>query len=203
MLGQNAYEVAKRLGVDPYDLMIEYAEKVPAGSEGLMFLPFLTGERAPFWNANARGVFFGISLHHKREHFIRAVLEGVIMGLFSVAIVLRDLTGPAKDIRASGGFARSNVWRQILSDIMGRELLVPESHEASALGAAVLAMYAIGEIDSLERVKDWIKITHRHEPNLQHTETYLQMFYMYERVYQKLKDEFDIIAEFQRNGSFK
>jgi gluconokinase len=119
-----------------------------------------------------------------------------------VAVALRDLAGPAKDIRASGGFARSPVWRQILSDIMGRELLVPESHEASALGAAVLALYALGEIDSLERIKDWITISHRHEPDLQVTETYLELFYMYERVYHKLKDEFDILAEFQRKGSF-
>ncbi|ARU61729.1 gluconokinase [Tumebacillus avium] len=195
-------EVAKRLGVDPYDLMIKYAEAVPAGSEGLLFLPFLSGERAPYWNANARGMFFGISLSHKREHFIRAVLEGVIFSVFSVGVALRDLAGPAKDIRASGGFARSPLWRQILSDVMGRELLVPESHEASSLGAAVTALFAIGEIDSLNDVKEWIQIRHRHEPNLKNTETYLQLFYIYERVYQKLKDEFDIIAEFQRSGTF-
>jgi gluconokinase len=195
-------EVAKRLGKDPYELMIEYAEKVPAGSEGLLFLPFLSGERAPYWNANARGTFFGISLHHKREHFIRAVLEGVVMGVFSVGVALRDLAGKASDIRASGGFARSPVWRQILSDIMGREVLVPESHEASALGAATLALYAVGAIDRLEQIKDWITVSHRHEPNLQNTEVYLQLYYMYERLYEKLKDEFDIIANFQRKGSF-
>lgn len=195
-------EVAKKLGVDPYEIMIQYAEKIPAGSEGLLFLPFLSGERAPYWNANARGMFFGISLQHKREHFIRAVLEGVIMSVFSVGVALRDLAGPAKDIRASGGFARSPVWRQILSDVMGRELLVPESHEASALGAAVLALYGLGEIDSLERVKDWIHITHRHEPDLKNNANYMELFYMYERVYRKLESEFDIIAEFQRKGSF-
>lgn len=182
--------------------MITYAEKVPAGAEGLIFLPFLSGERAPYWNANARGVFFGISLHHKREHFIRAVLEGVIMSVFSVGAALRDLAGPAKDIRASGGFAKSAVWRQILSDVMGRELLVPESHEASSLGAAVLALYAVGEIDSLERIKGWVKITHRHEPNLANSETYQQLFYMYKRIYHKLEDEFEMIAEFQKKGSF-
>ncbi len=89
-------ETAKRLGIDPYDLMIDIADKVPAGSEGLLFLPFLSGERAPFWNPNARGTFFGISLRHKREHFIRAVLEGVIMSVFSIGVALRDLAGPQK-----------------------------------------------------------------------------------------------------------
>lgn len=195
-------EVAKRLGLDPYELMIQYAEKIPAGAEGLLFLPFLTGERAPYWNANARGVFFGVSLHHKREHFIRAVMEGVILSIFSVGIALRDLAGPAKDIRASGGFARSVVWRQILSDVMGRELLVPESHEASSLGAAVLALYATGQIESLEYVKDWIQISHRHEPNMNNNGVYMELFYMYERLYRNLEPEFDIISEFQRKGRF-
>ncbi|MGZ4107693.1 MAG: gluconokinase [Tumebacillaceae bacterium] len=195
-------EVAKRLGIDSYDLMIKYAEAIPAGAEGLLFLPFLSGERAPYWNANARGMFFGISLQHKREHFIRAVLEGVIMSVFSVGVALRDLAGSAKDIRASGGFARSPLWLQILSDVMGREVMIPESVEASALGAAVMALYGIGEIEDLEQIKDWITIKDRYQPNLQNNENYLQLFYLYERVYQKLTDEFDIIAEFQRNGRF-
>ncbi|RUT28131.1 gluconokinase [Paenibacillus zeisoli] len=195
-------EVAKKLGIDPYDLMIQYAEKVPAGSEGLLFLPFLTGERAPYWNANARGTFFGISLRHQREHFIRAVLEGVVLSIFSVGVALRELTGPAKEIIASGGFARSAVWRQILSDVMGKELLVPEVADASAMGAAVLALYAIGDIDSLAEIRSWVRITHRHKPDLKNSEVYLQLYYMYERLYEKLKDEFDIMAEFQRSGGF-
>lgn len=195
-------EVARKLGIDPYDLMIKYAEKVPAGSEGLLFLPFLTGERAPYWNANARGTFFGISLRHQREHFIRAVLEGVVLGLFSVGVALRDMTGPAKEIVASGGFARSAVWRQILSDVMGKELLVPEVADASAMGAAVLALYAIGDMDSLAEVRSWVRISHRHEPDLKNSEVYLQLYYMYERLYEKLKDEYEIMAEFQRSGGF-
>ncbi|GGE03977.1 gluconate kinase [Marinithermofilum abyssi] len=195
-------EVAKRLGKDPYDLMIEYAEKVPPGSEGLLFLPFLSGERAPYWNANARGSFFGIGLHHKREHFIRAVLEGVVMNVFSIGVALRDLAGPAKDFRASGGFARSPVWRQILCDVLGKEVLVPESEEASSFGAAALAMLALGEIDTLSEVKDWIRIKHRHQPIPSNSEIYLNLYYMYERLYQKLSSEFDIIAQFQRDGRF-
>ncbi|WP_159081819.1 gluconokinase [Paenibacillus sp. CAA11] len=196
-------EIAKRLGKDSYDLMIEYAEKVPAGAEGLLFLPFLTGERAPYWNPNARGVFFGISLRHRREHFIRAVLEGVVLSIFSVGVALRDLAGPANQIIASGGFARSSVWRQILSDVMGKELLVPEVEEASALGAAALAMYAIHELSSFEEVKSWVRITHRHEPNLKSSEVYLQLFDMYERIYNKLESDFELMAEFQRSGDFE
>ncbi|WP_028401142.1 gluconokinase [Ectobacillus panaciterrae] len=196
--GSPEREVARKLGIDPYELLTQYAEKVPAGSEGLIFLPFLSGERAPYWNANARGTFFGLSLHHKREHFIRSVMEGVCMSVYAVALAIRDLTGPIQEIRVSGGFAKSPFWRQMLSDMTGKELLVPESHEASALGAAAVALYAIGEIDSLERIKDWIEIKHHHVPNKENTSVYLELFYMYERLYNCLKDEFDAIAAFQR-----
>ncbi|PTM58565.1 gluconokinase [Desmospora activa] len=196
-------EVAKRLGVDAYELMIQYAENVPAGSDGLLFLPFLTGERAPYWNPNARGTFFGISIHHKREHFIRAVLEGVIFSVFSVGVVLRELTGEIKDVRASGGFARSAVWRQILADVMGREIMVPVSHEASALGAATLALYGVGKIERLEQVNEWINISHRHQPNQQNSEIYLEMFYLYSRLYEKLKDEFEVAAKLRLRGEWE
>ncbi|WP_027409680.1 gluconokinase [Anoxybacteroides tepidamans] len=199
--GSQEREVAKKLGIDPYDLLTQYAEKVPAGSEGLLFLPFLSGERAPYWNANARGTFFGIGLHHKREHFIRAVMEGVCMSVFSVALAIRDLTGPLSEIRVSGGFAKSRFWRQMLADMMGKELLVPKTHEASALGAAVLALYALGELPSFETVKQWIQIKSRHIPNENHTSLYLELFYMYERLYHRLKDEFDVMASFQRKYS--
>ncbi|MEZ2649605.1 gluconokinase [Bacillus wiedmannii] len=196
--GSPEQEVARKLSIDPYDLLIKYAESVPAGAGGLLFLPFLSGERAPYWNANARGTFFGINLQHKREHFIRAVMEGVCMSVYSVALAIRDCTGPLTEIRVSGGFAKSAFWRQMLSDMMGKELLVPESHEASALGAAAVALYAVGKIDSLEEVKDWIDIVHHHVPNKENTAIYLEMFYMYERLYNRLKEEFDCIAAFQR-----
>lgn len=129
------------------------------------------------------------------------MLEGVIMSVFSIGVALRDLAGPAKDVRASGGFARSPLWRQILSDTMGREVLVPESYEASALGAAVLALHSLGEMERIEDVQDWIRISHRHEPNVKNSETYIELFYLYERLYDKLKDEFDVISEFQLKQS--
>jgi gluconokinase len=198
--GGQEREVAKRLGIDPYDLLTKYAERVPAGAEGLLFLPFLSGERAPYWNANARGTFFGISLHHKREHFIRAVMEGVCMSVFSVALAIRDVTGPLSEIRVSGGFAKSPFWRQMLADMMGKELLVPETHEASALGAAALALYAIGDMESLDTMKKWIHIISRHEPNTENTLIYSELFDMYTRLYERLKDEFDVIASFQRRN---
>jgi gluconokinase len=125
-------------------------------------------------------------------------MEGVCMSVFSVALAIRDVTGPLSEIRVSGGFAKSPFWRQMLADMMGKELLVPETHEASALGAAALALYAIGDIESLDTVKTWIHITSRHEPNTENTLIYSELFDMYTRLYERLKDEFDVIAAFQR-----
>ncbi|MED0686064.1 MULTISPECIES: gluconokinase [Anoxybacillus] len=195
--GAQEKEVAKRLGVDPYDLLTQYAARVPAGSEGLLFLPFLSGERAPYWDAHARGTFFGIRLQHKREHFIRSVMEGVCMSVFSVALAVRDVVGPLSEIRVSGGFAKSPFWRQMLCDMMGKELIVPETHEASALGAAALALYAQGDISSLQEVKSWLRISSSHTPNEQHTVIYAELFDLYTRLYMRLKDEFQIISSFQ------
>jgi|HigsolmetaAR205D_1030408.scaffolds.fasta_scaffold00126_16 gluconokinase len=193
-------EKAKELGVDPYDVMIQAAKDVPAGAEGLLFLPFLSGERAPWWNPQARGSFFGIGLHHKRQHFIRAVLEGILFSVYSVGIALRDLAGGAREIRASGGFARSKEWRQIMADMFGYEVLIPGTHESSSLGAAVLAMHAVGAIRDLSEVNDLLRIVHRHEPDLERSGTYLELFYIYERVYLNLLEEYKLIADFQQRS---
>lgn len=186
-------EEAKRLGVEPYDLMIAAAAKVSAGAEGLLCLPYLSGERAPHWNAKARGIFFGMGLHHKRSHFIRAIMEGILFNLYSVTVALRELAGETKEIRISGGFARSQEWRQMMSDLFGYEVSVPEVYEASGFGAAVLAMYAVGAIDDLQKVQQLIRISQRHQPNLELTRTYHQLFPLYERVYQDVVQEFTIL----------
>lgn len=180
-----------------YELMMDGADKVPPGAQGLLFLPYLTGDRAPIWNASARGVFFGAGLQHRSEHFIRAAMEGVLFNLLSVALALESLTGPPKDIRASGGFARSALWRQMLADILGREVLVPASHEASALGAAVIALIALGELKDIHEAKDMIDIRDRHSPQENRTRIYRELHGIFERIYTKVKDEFAQISSFQ------
>jgi gluconokinase len=188
---------AKQLGLDPYELMIEAAAAVSAGAEGLIFLPFLSGERAPYWNANARGSFFGLGLHHQRSHLIRAVLEGVLFSVYSIYLALQNLAGSAQVIRASGGFARSKVWRQMMADLFQAEVLVPEVYEGSSFGAAVLAMYAVSAMKNLEEVQHLIRITYRHQPNTQHASTYHELFEIYERLYQNTVDEAACLAAYQ------
>ncbi|MBD2080300.1 gluconokinase [Leptolyngbya sp. FACHB-17] len=175
---------------DSYDSLIQLAKTVSAGAEGLLFLPFLSGERAPYWNAEAQGVFFGMSLQHQRSHFVRAVLEGVLFAAYSINTVLSELTGTSQTILASGGFARSYLWRQMMADVFGIEVLVPEVYEASGFGAVVLAMYAINQIDQLEEGRSMIRIRDRHSPNLQLSEQYHKQFERYGRLYQQLESEF-------------
>jgi gluconokinase len=191
-------EEGRRLGLDPYDHLTRLAATVPAGSEGLIFLPFLAGERAPYWNANARGVFFGLSLAHKKNHMIRAVLEGVMYRIHSVAEALEGLIGKPGEIRASGGFARSEFWRQMLADVVGTPLSVPDAIEASGLGAAQLGLFAMGEVKDFTGIHEWVKAGTRHEKQQGPHETYKRLTPIYQKVYHQLSREFDEIAAFQQ-----
>jgi gluconokinase len=104
---QPEVEQAKQAGLDAYQVMLAAADKIAPGAEGLICLPYLSGERAPHWNAQARGIFFGLGLHHQRSHLIRSTLEGILFAVYSIRLALQDLTGTTQAIRASGGFARS------------------------------------------------------------------------------------------------
>ncbi|MCY6491570.1 gluconokinase [Leptolyngbya sp. GGD] len=178
---------------DAYAHLIQLAESIPVGAEGLLFLPFLSGERAPYWNADARGVFFGMSLQHQRSHFVRAVLEGILFAAYSITTVLSDLTDASQTILASGGMTRSRIWRQMMADLFGIEVLAPEVYEASGFGGAVLAMYAVGEIVKLEAVQSMIRIHDRHLPNLERSQQYHKLFDRYQRLYYLLEPEFSTL----------
>lgn len=191
-------EEGRRRGMDPYDYLTELAGSVSPGSNGLIFLPLLAGERAPYWNANARGVFFGLSLFHEKKHMIRSVMEGVMYRIHSVVTALEEATGPTKEIRASGGFARSGFWLQMMSDVLGAKVAVPNSIESSGLGAAQLAMLAMGEIKDFSSVHGWMQVQQSLHPNTANHETYAKLTSIYQRVYHQLKDEFDQIAAFQQ-----
>ncbi|MGG4491461.1 gluconokinase [Metabacillus idriensis] len=197
-LGSSEMETAKRLGKDPYEVLTEIASLVKPGSDGLLFHPYLAGERAPLWDANARGSFFGLSLHHKKEHMIRSVLEGVIFNLYTVLLALEELIGEPKSIQATGGFARSELWRQMMADIFDQEVSVPESFESSCLGAALLGLYGLGHVDSLDVVSDMVGGTHHHKPNQKHVEVYKELTPIYIRLSRLLKEEYASIAAYQQ-----
>lgn len=191
-------ETAKRLGIDPYEVLTKIASGVTPGADGLIFHPYLAGERAPLWNANARGSFFGLGLHHKKEHMIRAVLEGVIFNLYSVLLALQEMIGVPKKIQATGGFARSELWRQMMADIFNQEVVVPESFESSCLGAIVLGMYALGEIDDFSIMSELVGSTHAHQPIESNVEIYEELTPIFIRVSRLLDAEYSSITNFQK-----
>lgn len=189
---------ARQDGRDPYDALMAIAEQVSAGADGLLFHPYLAGERAPLWNADARGSFFGLALHHGKPQMIRAALEGVIFSLYSILPAVEELIGPTRRMMATGGFARSALWRQMMADIFDREVVVPESVESSCLGAAVLGLYALGRIASLDVIATMVGATHRHQPNPENVAIYQQLWPIYAAIPQQLAQQYRQLAAFQR-----
>ncbi|PEJ57455.1 MULTISPECIES: gluconokinase [unclassified Bacillus (in: firmicutes)] len=192
-------ETAKRLGIDPYEVLTKIAEGVRPGADGLLFHPYLAGERAPLWNPDVRGSFFGLTMAHKKEHMIRAALEGVIYNLYTVFLALIEcMDGPVSRIQATGGFARSNEWRQMMSDIFDLEVLVPESYESSCLGACILGLYATGKIESFEIVSEMVGNTHRHTPNEDAVKEYRELLPIFISLSRVLEKDYSKIANYQR-----
>lgn len=123
--------------------VLPLAAASPPGANGLLFLPLLSGERAPFWDAQAKGVMFGLTLAHTESDMLRAALEGVMFQLAAIVASMKESGAVPSEVRASGGFARSELWCQMLADMLGVPVTVPESVESSALGAAQLGLYAL------------------------------------------------------------
>lgn len=189
---------AEQLHIDPYNLLTQIAAKIPAGSDGLLFFPFLGGERAPIWNANARGSFFGLNRTHTRAHMIRAVLEGIVYNLYTVMLALEEVVGRPTSIQANGGFARSELWRQMLTDIFEHDVAIPESFESTALGAATLGMYSLGLIGSLTDVSNFVGTTVVHHPDPKNFSVYRELMPIYIRLSRSLEPEYKNIADYQR-----
>lgn len=197
-------ETAKRLGIDPYEILTKIAERVRPGADGLLFHPYLAGERAPLWNSDVRGSFFGLTLSHKKEHMIRAALEGVIYNLYTVFLALVEcMDEPVTRIQATGGFARSEIWRQMMSDIFDTEVTVPEVFESSCLGACILGLYATGKIESFEAASEMIGSTFKHTPNAEAVKEYRELLPIFISLSRKLEEDYTRIAVYQRSLSNK
>jgi gluconokinase len=191
---------AESLGVDPYELLTREAGQVPPGSGGLIVLPYFSGERAPIYDANARGVLFGLNLSHGKGHLLRATLEGVCFGLASVLEALQEVAGEAREIRASGSFTRSRLWTQILADVFGKAIQVPGEPEGAAFGAAVLGMHALGHLADIRDMDRFIHIKESFQPIPANVATYRGIFPIFQRLYGCLKGEFQAISDLQRLG---
>ncbi len=188
--------VAGALGRDPYELICAEAERVSAGAEGLIFLPYLTGERTPYPDPNARGVFFGITRRSDRTHFARAILEGVSYGLRDSFEIMKEMKLPIREVRASGGGARSPLWRSIQSDITGFPHVTINVDEGPALGVALLAGVGSGIYPSVEAAcRQVIRVEAQTDVCTVNHAAYNRFYDVYRRLYANLKDEFAEVAK--------
>jgi xylulokinase len=191
VLGIKEKEIAKNKGIDPYEILIESIKEISVGSEGLFFLPYLTGERSPHNDPYAKGVYIGLTLRHNKKHMIRALLEGVSFGLRDSLEVVKELGQEIKEVRITGGGARSPIWRQILSDIFNLPLKTITSAEGPAQGAAIMAGVGVGIYESIEKACDKIiKIKETTNPIKENVEKYEKFYKIYRKLYKSLKKDF-------------
>ena len=194
-LGLAEKNVAYLSGVDPYDILIAEAANAPAGCEGLLFLPYLTGERTPHADANARGSFVGLTLRHDKRYMARAVLEGVAYSLRDSIELLRDLAIPIQQVRAVGGGARSSMWRQMWADVFGTELVTINVTDSTAYGACLLAGVGADVYPSVPAACEaTIRIVDQTEPNAADEAVYNEYYPVYRSLYRALKPAFDAVA---------
>jgi xylulokinase len=178
-------------GRDPYDLLMEEAERVPAGSARLIFLPYLTGERTPHGDALARAVFFGLSPAHTRGHLFRSVVEGVTFALADSAAIMRELGMEISTVHVTGGGARSSLWRQILADVFASHVSLAHGSAGPALGAAVLAAVGIGAFASVpEAVQQLGSHDVGLDPRPQFVPLYRSYHALYDSLYPRLEGSF-------------
>ncbi len=179
-----------------FDELLHEAESVPAGSEGLFFLPYLSGERTPYPDPNARGAFIGLTLRHSRAHMTRAVLEGVAFGLKDGFTLIQNAgLDSIRQIRASGGGTKGALWRQILSSVLQSELVTVNTTEGAAFGAALLAGVGAGAWSDVPAACDrTIRVTGRTKPIEQDVEVYKTSYALYRELYPALKTTFTKIS---------
>ena len=189
--GEIEKEIEKKRGIDAYNSLNKLAEKVPVGSEGLIFLPYLNGERTPHQDGYAKGVFFGITPRHTKGHFVRAILEGVVYGLRDSLEIIKEMSVPIKQIRLTGGGAKSLLWRQIQADIFNHPVVTINVDEGPAFGAAIIAGVGVGVYKSFSEATDnIIKVSNQIEPIKKNVKIYDEFYQIYKSLYPELKGSF-------------
>ena len=194
-LGQAEVEAAKVQGVDPYFLLTNEAASAPSGSEGLFFLPYLTGERTPHFDPDAKGAWVGLTVRHGRSHLIRSVLEGATYAMRDSLELIREMGVNISEIRLSGGGARNPLWRQIQADIYGHEVVTVNASEGPAFGVALLAQVGTGGFSSVPEACDaTIKVVERTNLDPKSKATYDKSYPTYRQIYTDLRGTFKTIS---------
>jgi len=180
---------ARERGGSSMALLDELAKTIPAGSEGVIFLPYMAGERSPIWDEKAKGVFYGLDYSKTKAHLARAVMEGAAYSLLHNIETAEGAGASVGTMRAMGGAANSRFWTQMKADITGRSIEVPGSDTATTLGAALLAGVGVGVYrDFDEAVSETVTVKRRHEPNGEIKEEYARGYRTYLELYAALKE---------------
>ena len=186
---------AEEAGVDVYDLINQDIEKIPVGSDRLVYLPYLMGERTPHLDPDCRGVFFGLSAIHTKAHLLRAVMEGVSYSLSDCNDILKEMGVQVDQMMACGGGGKSPIWRQMLSDLYDCQVKTVHQSEGPALGVAILAGVGCGIYESVEKAcEELISVNKCSEPAADDVKKYYAYHQLYKRLYGNLKDSYKELA---------
>ncbi|MCE5267133.1 MAG: xylulokinase [Planctomycetaceae bacterium] len=190
---------AKRAKREVYELLLEEARTAPVGSDGLFFLPYLSGERTPHADPDARGCFVGLTVAHTRAHLLRAILEGVTYSMRDSLEIFESLGVPIREIRASGGGSRGPLWRQIQADVFGRKVVTTGSEEGPAYGVALLAAVGAGAFKNVEEAcAAAIRVVQQTAVDRTAKKYYDRAFPIYQQLYQSLRGDFKSIAAMEK-----
>lgn len=198
-LCQAEHEAAEANNSDLYEQLNRDAKAIPPGSDGLYFLPYLSGERTPHADPDARGCFIGLTLAHSRGHMVRAIMEGVVYSLKDSLEIVKELGIPVEQIRTSGGGAQSALWRQIQADVFGHNVVTLTSEQGAAYGVALLAAVGGGAFKNIQEACDaTVRVAKETRVEREASESYRQRFPIYQDLYRSLKSNFKRIAEVEK-----
>lgn len=194
--GQQEVKAASEGKVDAYDLLTNQASEVSLGSDGIIFLPYMMGERSPIWHTNARGVFVGLSLATRKAALIRSILEGTAFALRHNIEVAKQAGAEVREVRSVGGCSTNNLWNQIKADVLGLPIVVPRMSVGSPFGAAIIAGIGVGMFpDIRQSLTEMVHLDRRFEPVQANHERYMRNYQVFRDIYEHLKGDFDHLAK--------
>jgi len=177
-----------------FNQLVDWAAEIQPGSEGLICLPFLTHERSPYWNPNMRAVLLGMTLQHDHRHIARSFIEGISYRMKSVLDAMSEAVGSEfSEIKASGGFTKSPIWVQILTDILNQNISIPTNSETSAIGAAYWVLQANHIVKNMDEMKNLVGISNIFYPKPDNRAQYDKTYSVYKEIYFSSREIFDKI----------